>query len=279
MSAHEAGPIETGTLALVGAGKMGLAMLEGWLKDPDLPLSKFTVIEPHPSAALSKIAADERVQIVEAAKGALEGISVMVLAVKPQVMDDVLAQVQEVAPECLIVSIAAGRTLASFEKALKTDQPIVRAMPNTPAAIGLGISVAVGNGSVSASQRDLCSALLSAVGEVAWVEDEGHLDAVTAVSGSGPAYVFHLIECLIKAGIDQGLPEDLAKQIAISMVRGSGALAAQGDVSPEQLRINVTSPNGTTAAALEVLMGAEGLQPLINKAVEAATKRSKELSG
>lgn len=279
MSADEAGTVVTGTLALVGAGKMGLAMLEGWLKDPALPLTAFTVIEPQPSAELSKIAEDARVTIVKSAKGSLEGVSVMVLAVKPQVMDDVLAQVQEVPSSCLVVSIAAGRTLGSFEKALKADQPIVRAMPNTPAAIGLGISVAVGNAGVSASDRTLCTALLSAVGEVAWVEDETHLNAVTAVSGSGPAYVFHLIECLIKAGIDQGLPTDLARQIAISMVRGSGALAAQGDVSPEQLRINVTSPNGTTAAALEVLMGKHGLAPLIDKAVEAATKRSQELSG
>jgi pyrroline-5-carboxylate reductase len=204
---------------------------------------------------------------------------VVVLAVKPQSMDGVLPRYRAlVGPETVFLSIAAGRTIGYFERALG-DAAIVRAMPNTPAAVGEGMTVAVANAAVGAGQRGACDALLAAVGDVAWIEDEGLIDAVTAVSGGGPAYVFLLIECLAEAGRAAGLPADLAMRLARTTVAGSGALVRRSPEPAATLRRNVTSPNGTTQEALAVLMAEDGLQPLMTRAIAAATRRSRELAG
>ncbi|MEL6679038.1 MAG: pyrroline-5-carboxylate reductase, partial [Pseudomonadota bacterium] len=180
-------------------------------------------------------------------------------------------------PDTLFLSIAAGTSIAYFETVLGQHAAIVRAMPNTPAAVGKGITALIGNAATKEADLDLAEALLSAIGQTVRLETEAQMDAVTAVSGSGPAYVFHLIETMAAAGVAEGLPEELAMRLAIATVDGSGTLAASAAQTPEQLRINVTSPAGTTAAALEVLMGEDGLGPLMQKAVKAAADRSREL--
>jgi pyrroline-5-carboxylate reductase len=182
-------------------------------------------------------------------------------------------------PATVFLSVAAGKTLAVFETYLGSEAVVVRAMPNTPAAIGRGMIVGCPNERVSDGQKALCDSLMAAVGEVAWIDDEALMDAVTGVSGSGPAYVFLLIECLAQAGRAAGLPGDLADRLALVTVSGAGELARQSAESPTVLRENVTSPNGTTQAALEVLMAEDGLAPLMTKAVAAATQRSRELAG
>ncbi len=203
----------------------------------------------------------------------------MVFAVKPQVIDAVLPDYRRwVAPQTVFLSIVAGKTMAGIHRSLG-DAALVRAMPNTPAAIGRGITVACAGASVTPAQKQLCDGLLAAVGECAWVEDEALLDAVTAVSGSGPAYVFLLIEALAQAGEREGLPPELALRLARSTVAGSGELARISDQSPARLREDVTSPGGTTRAALDVLMAEGGLRELLAHAVAAATARSRELAG
>jgi pyrroline-5-carboxylate reductase len=205
--------------------------------------------------------------------------AVLVIAVKPQAMDAVFPPLARLAgPDTLVVSIAAGRGIAGFERHLAADIAVVRAMPNTPAAVGRGITVCVGNAHLRPGQRDLCDALLGAVGQVAWVDDESAMDAVTAVSGSGPAYVFLLTECLAEAGVAAGLTEVLARQLARATVSGSGELLRLSEDDPAVLRRNVTSPGGTTAAALAVLMAPGGLKELLEKAVAAAARRSRELA-
>ena len=178
----------------------------------------------------------------------------------------------------VILSIAAGRRLESLSRQLPAGTALVRAMPNTPASVGRGMTVAIANADVTAEQKRECDALLSAVGEVTWIDDEALLDAITAVSGSGPAYVFLVAECLEEAGVAAGLPHDLAKQLARETVAGAGELLHRSDLEPAELRKNVTSPKGTTAAALDVLMGKHGLQDLLIRAVAAAAKRSREMS-
>ena len=203
----------------------------------------------------------------------------MLLAVKPQQMDDVMARCAALGwSQALYVSIAAGKTLGYFAGHLGDGTAIVRVMPNTPAAVGRGMSVLVANAGVSAAQRSLCGELLSAVGGVDWVEDEGLLDAVTAVSGGGPAYVFLLIEALAQAGVEAGLPEELAMRIARGTVAGSGELVRLSDAPAATLRENVTSPGGTTLEALKILMAPDGLQALMTRAIAAATARSRELA-
>ncbi len=206
--------------------------------------------------------------------------SVILAAVKPQIMDAVFAPLAKLAgPDTVVLSIAAGRSIASFEAYLPSRSAVVRAMPNTPAAIGRGITVCVANGSATAQHRQLCDRLLSAVGEVAWIDNEQDMDAVTAVSGSGPAYVFLLAECLAEAGRASGLDAGLAMQLARATVSGAGELLRQSDLDPSVLRRNVTSPGGTTAAALNVLMADEaGLQDLMTRAVAAAIARGQELA-
>jgi pyrroline-5-carboxylate reductase len=253
---------------------MGGAMLEGWLSlglDP----RRLAVIEPHPSADLGAhgIAG---VQInPDVAQLRPQAV---VIAVKPQVAPEVVPGLKALAAGAVVISIMAGRTIGFLAGALG-DCAIVRAMPNTPAAVGRGITVAAANAAVSPAQRDLAHQLLGATGGVEWVEDEGLLDAVTAVSGSGPAYVFLLAESLARAGEAAGLPPALARRLARETVAGSGELLHRSPLDAATLRQNVTSPGGTTAAALAVLMGADGLDPLMEKAVAAATRRSRELAG
>ncbi len=269
----EAGTV-TATLGLVGAGKMGTAMLDGWLSKQVLAAPPL-VIEPLPSGHIQSLADQGKINLNAAAEA--DQLDVLIIAVKPQIMSDVLKELRIVGPRTLLISIAAGKTIEGFEKILGSETPVIRAMPNTPAAIGLGITAAVVNAHVSDTQRALCTTLLSAVGDVVWVEREGLIDAVTAVSGSGPAYVFYMIECLASAAREAGLPAELADQLAVATVHGAGVLAAQSDEPPNVLRQNVTSPGGTTAAGLDILMGSDGLAPLMRRVIKAATQRSKEL--
>ncbi|CAO3352743.1 pyrroline-5-carboxylate reductase [Azospirillum palustre] len=267
------------SLLLVGCGKMGGAMLDGWLAGGTA--SRVVVVDR--AGLPQSVAGDSRVTLASGADALPDGFvpDVVVLAVKPQVMEEALPSYRAlVGPDTVFLSIAAGKTIAYFERLLGEGTVIVRSMPNTPAAIGRGMTVAVANSRVSTTQRDLSDRLLRAVGDVAWVEDEGLLDPVTAVSGSGPAYVFFLVEAMAKAGEAAGLPADLAMRLARATVSGAGALL---DASPQQeaadLRKAVTSPNGTTQAALEVLMAPEGLQPVMTSAIAAAARRSRELAG
>jgi pyrroline-5-carboxylate reductase len=262
----------TGTIALAGAGKMGGAMLTGWLAG-GLDSKRVVVIEPAPSADIAALAANG-VQLNPTNLGALE---TLVIAVKPQSFREAGAALKShVAPSTLVVSIMAGTPIKSLQEVC--GGAVVRAMPNTPAAIRRGITVAVAAQNVSAAQRATADALLRATGSVEWVQDEGLMDAVTAVSGSGPAYIFLLAEELARAGTAAGLPEELATKLARETVAGSGELLHRSELSSATLRQNVTSPGGTTAAALEVLMGKDGLQQLMIRAIAAATARSKELA-
>jgi pyrroline-5-carboxylate reductase len=266
-----------GTIVLVGAGKMGSAMLDGWLALGLAP-SRVAVIEPQPSAEISALAG--RGLQLNPDPRAVSDPAVILIAVKPQSAAEVVpAMAPLVGPSTVVVSIMAGTRLASLERGLPAGSAVVRTMPNTPAAIGRGITVAVANARVSPAQRDLAHRLLAAIGTVEWVEDEGLLDAVTAVSGSGPAYVFLLAEALAQAGAAAGLPADLAARLARATVAGSGELLHRSSLDPATLRRNVTSPGGTTEAALAVLMGKDGLAPVMRQAVDAATRRSRELAG
>lgn len=263
------------TVLLVGCGKMGGAMLSGWRAAQ--AATRFVVVDPNVQAG-SLPEGTELVGTMAELPADLRPDAV-VLAVKPQMMDQALPGCAGYAAGAVYLSIAAGKPISYFERHLGAGAAIVRAMPNTPAAIGRGISVAVPNSNVTPAQRDLCHALLQAAGEVAWTEDEAQIDAVTALSGSGPAYVFLLVEAMAKAGVAAGLPGDLAMHLARATVAGAGELLHRSPESAEQLRRNVTSPNGTTQAALEVLMAPEGLEPLMVRAVAAGQRRSRELAG
>lgn len=258
-------------LVLLGCGKMGSAMLEGWLKQ-GVPPAAIWVLEPHPSDWLKSTGVHLNVGLPAAP-------AIVLLAVKPQMMGAALPQVTALGNGATVfLSIAAGTTIASFESTFGARTPIIRAMPNTPAAVGRGITAITGNAHASDPDLALAEALLAAVGQVVRLEGEHQMDAVTAVSGSGPAYVFHLIEALAQAGEAEGLPAALAMQLARATVCGAGELAHQATESAAQLRINVTSPGGTTAAALAVLMEPEtGLPPLMARAVKAAADRGREL--
>lgn len=264
----------TGSLVLAGAGKMGGAMLSGWL-DGGLDPERVTIIEPYPSDDTRGFVA--RGVHLNPDMKSIGTADVLVLAVKPQMFRDAGPQLRSlVGATTLVVSIMAGTPIAAISEIC--GGRVIRAMPNTPAAIGRGITVAVPANDVSSEQRAVTDALLRGTGSVEWVDDEALMDAVTAVSGSGPAYVFLLAEEMARAGVAAGLPEALATKLARETVAGSGELLHRSDLSSAVLRQNVTSPGGTTAAALEVLMGANGFQPLLTKAIAAATKRSKELA-
>jgi pyrroline-5-carboxylate reductase len=251
---------------------MGGAMLTGWLAG-GLDPKRVVVIEPAPSAEISALAA----RGTRLNPKHVDTLETLVIAVKPQSFQDAVPMLKPlVGPATLVVSIMAGTTITSLQTAC--GGAVVRAMPNTPAAIGRGITVAVPAKNVGAAQRDTADALLRAIGRVEWVDDETLMDAVTAVSGSGPAYVFLLAEELAKAGAAAGLPQELATKLARETVAGSGELLHRSDVDVAILRQNVTSPGGTTAAALSVLMGNGGLQQLMTRAIAAATRRSKELA-
>ncbi len=263
--------VAAGGLVLLGCGKMGSAKLNGWLTN-GLPPSSVWVIDPMPSDWLHSTGVNINVEIPKKP-------SIVLIAVKPQMMGEALPTIAAMGnDETLFVSVAAGTTISTLEVALGTQSPIVRAMPNTPAAVGKGITAMVGNAHATAEHVALAEGLLQAVGQVVHLENEEQMDAVTGVSGSGPAYVFHMIECLAAAGEAQGLSAEVAMQLAKATVAGAGALAEQVDETPSQLRVNVTSPNGTTQAGLEILMHEQsGLPALITQTVAAATKRSREL--
>jgi pyrroline-5-carboxylate reductase len=268
-------PGQLGSILLIGAGNMGGAMLSGWLAS-GVPGSSVTVIDPTPSDAL-------RTQLADAgarhATSLPEGMvaDILFLAIKPQMMDTVLPPLRAaVGDKTVVVTVAAGKTLSYLSSQLG-DAAMVRAMPNTPAMIGRGVTGAFANARVSDAQRDVVDALLTVSGPVEWVATEADIDAVTAVSGSGPAYVFYLVECMAEAGVKAGLPADLALRLARETVSGAGELLHRSSETPAKLRQNVTSPNGTTAAALSVLMAADGMQPLFDKAIAAARRRAEEL--
>ncbi|TFV36818.1 pyrroline-5-carboxylate reductase [Bradyrhizobium frederickii] len=264
----------TGTILLAGAGKMGGAMLTGWLSG-GLDPRRVAVIDPHLSPEITALAA--RGVALNPDATTLGPVETLVVAVKPQMFRGAGARLKAfVSDRTSVVSIMAGTTIASLQEVC--GGAVVRAMPNTPAAIGRGITVAVAANNVSTTQRAVADALLRATGLVEWVEDEGLMDAVTAVSGSGPAYVFLLAEELARAGVEAGLPEALATKLARETVAGSGELLHRSELPSSTLRQNVTSPGGTTAAALGVLMGEPGLRDLMIRAIAAATQRSKELA-
>jgi len=258
-------------LVMLGCGKMGTAMLKGWLA-ASLEPSAVHVIDPHPSADLSDIGVNINAELPE-------NPAVALVAVKPQMMEAALPQLASFGGGgTLIISVAAGTPIATFERVLGSGTRVIRAMPNTPAAIGKGITAIVGNARAREADADLAEALLSAIGQVVRLSDEDQIDAVTGVSGSGPAYVFYMIDALAAAARAEGLPDAIAMQLAKATVAGAGALAEDASETPEQLRINVTSPNGTTQAGLEVLMDETGgLAPLIRRTVAAAAGRSREL--
>lgn len=263
--------IEQRGMVLLGCGKMGSAMLAGWLAG-GLPVTSVWVLDPYPSDWLLETG-------VHVNAGLPDTPALALIAVKPQMMGEALPSMQALGnSDTVFLSVAAGTPIAAFEAALGGDSPIIRAMPNTPAAIGRGITAIVGNANASLAQMATAETLLQAVGQVIRIDDEAQMDAVTAVSGSGPAYVFHLIETLAAAGVAEGLPADVAMALAKATVGGAGQLAEDAPEDPSQLRINVTSPNGTTQAALEVLMDeTSGFPPLLKRAVKAAADRGREL--
>lgn len=268
----------TGPIRLVGGGKMGAALARGWLA-AGLPAGELEIVEPDPERRAA-LAALGPVRLVAAAEGCARDAvpRALVLAVKPQTMPAVLPLWRErIGAETLVVSIAAGIALATLEAAFAPGTAIVRAMPNTPAAIGRGASVLIANPAAGLATRELAEALLAAVGEVHWIEDEELMHLVTALSGSGPAYVFYLVEALAEAASRLGLPAPLAQRLARSTVAGAGELLRQSPAEPAQLRAEVTSPGGTTAAALAVLMAEDGWPRSVRAALEAAARRSREL--
>jgi len=271
-----ASPPYVGNVALIGAGKMGGALLEGWISlgvDP----ADIVVIEPQPAASIEALSA--RGLRINPAPASICPDAI-VIAVKPQIAPEIMPHVASLmSPSTVVVSIMAGRTIAFLAGILPREAAVVRAMPNTPAAIGRGITVAVPNTKVDHAQRQLADTLLTATGVVEWIDDETLMDAVTAVSGSGPAYVFLLTESLARAGQEAGLPAELAQRLARATVMGSGELLRRLSIDAAVLRQNVTSPGGTTAAALDVLMAPDGLDRLMERAVAAATRRGRELAG
>lgn len=267
------------SIVLVGAGRMGFAMLQGWAKlgfaGPNV-----AVIEPSPYPELAALCAEKGIRL-NPDESSVRAPQILVVAIKPQTLDAAAPRLSALAgPQTLIVSILAGKSIADLAARAPRAGGVVRAMPNTPAAIGRGVTGAAASAGVTGAQREMAHKLLSAVGSVEWVADESLIDAVTAVSGSGPAYVFLLAECLAAAGAAAGLPADLAARLARATVEGAGELMYRSpETPPAQLRVNVTSPGGTTEAALRVLMADDGLKPLMERAVAAADARAKALAG
>jgi pyrroline-5-carboxylate reductase len=266
-----------GTLVLAGAGNMGGALLAGWL-ERGLDPKRVMVQDPGPPTAMATLLAKHGI-VSTPVLTLKEPPAAILMAVKPQVMEEVFPPLaKQAGPQTLVISIAAGRTIASFERHLADGAAVVRTMPNTPASVARGITGCAANAHVTAKQRALCDTLLQAIGAVVWVENESQIDAVTAVSGSGPAYVFLLAECMAEAGRKAGLPASVSAQLARWTVAGAGELLHRSELPADQLRKNVTSPNGTTYAALQVLMAEQGMQPLLDEAIAAATLRSRELA-
>lgn len=266
-----------GQVVLVGAGQMGGALMRGWLKH-GLPPERITISDPRPPANIQAVIDAHAIQCNPADP---QPAGVLVLAVKPQIADDVMPMVRHFAgPDTVIVSVMAGKTIQRIEQIFGPRAAVVRTIPNTPAAVGRGITGAAASEQVTMAQRQSVERLLGAVGGVEWLEREDWIDIVTAVSGSGPAYVFLLAETLARAGAAAGLPADLAARLARQTVEGAAELMHRSpDIEPATLRQNVTSPNGTTHAALQVLMGPHGIDQPFVEAVAAAAKRSRELAG
>jgi len=270
-----------GAILLVGCGKLGGALLDGWFKRGMNPVD-IIIVEPAGRNSIATCAKHPALTVLAKASDVPSDFrpDAVIFAVKPQIIDSVVGDYARFLKEHpLFLSVIAGKTIAYFKRALGPQASVVRAMPNTPAAVGKAITVLAPSPEVDATQRAVCELLMSAVGQIAWTADEGLMDAVTAVSGSGPAYVFLLAEALAAAGEKAGLPPELAARLARATVAGAGAMLEQAAESPAQLRQNVSSPGGTTLAALGVLMGERGLQPLMDEAIAAAAKRSKELAG
>lgn len=259
-------------LVLLGCGKMGTAMLEGWL-DGGLPPGSVWINDPNPSEWVQG-------QGINLNADLPDDPAIVLVAVKPQIMRDALPSLAQLGNgTTLFLSVAAGITIATFEEMLGPDTPVIRSIPNTPAAVKQGITAIIGNARVTETQMQDAETLLSAIGHTVRLETEDQMDAVTGLSGSGPAYVFHMIECMAHAGEAQGLAPDLAMTLARATVAGAGALAMQSDDTPSQLRVNVTSPNGTTQAGLDILMNEDtGLPRLMADTIDAAAKRSKDLA-
>lgn len=267
----------SGTLVLVGAGKMGGAMLEGWIKS-GIPAQRIVALDPAISEEMKANLASWGVRLNPPVTE-IKDAEVVLVAVKPQVLDEVLpGLVPLAATRPLVISVVAGKTIATFERSFGAGAAVIRTIPNTPAAIGRGITAMAANANVTPGQQDLSAALLSSIGEVVRVASEADIDAATAVSGSGPAYVFYLTECLAKAAEALGLAPDIATQLARATVAGAGELMRRSGTEASVLRKNVTSPKGTTEAALNILMAGDGLEPLLTKAVKAACERSRELA-
>jgi pyrroline-5-carboxylate reductase len=264
-----------GKLMLLGAGNMGGAMLAGWIARGLSP-KKIVVLEPKPAPSVKALT--RKGLILNPAK-LPKDIAAIVVAIKPQAAPDILPQIAPAAGKAMIVSIMAGRTIGFLESMVSRSSPVVRAMPNLPASVGRGITVAAPNDNVSRAQRAFATGLLAAVGAVEWVEDEKLMDAVTATSGSGPAYVFLLAETMTRAAVAAGLSAELAARLVRETIAGAGELLRQSPLDAATLRKNVTSPGGTTAAALAVLMGPGDLEAVMERAVAAATRRSRELAG
>jgi pyrroline-5-carboxylate reductase len=266
------------SLILVGAGKMGGAMLEGWIAS-GLEGSAVTILDPLPSPEMARYCSEHGIT-VNPQTSMLAPPEVLVLGIKPQMLDAAAPNLERLAgKDTLVLSILAGKTIANLRDRLPHAGAFVRAMPNLPASVGRGISGAVANPDVTPTQKAIADTLLSGVGIVEWVDREALIDAVTGVSGSGPAYVFYLVECLAKAGEAEGLPPDLALRLARATVEGAGELLFKSALPASTLRQNVTSPGGTTAAGLQILMAENGLEPLIAGTVRAARRRAAELSG
>lgn len=264
------------SICLVGAGNMGGAMLAGWLES-GISANRINVVDPKPTEKMTTLIADVGVDHFTSAQDA-PIVDVLIVAVKPQIIEKVLPSLTNmIGNNTVVVSVAAGTTISTIADHVG-EVAIVRAMPNTPALMRRGITGCFANARTVASQVEQVTHLLNAIGKVVWVENESQIDAVTAVSGSGPAYAFHLAECMAQAGVEAGLSKDVAEMLARETIAGAGEMLSQLDESSAQLRKNVTSPNGTTAAALDVLMGEPNMQTLVSKAIAAAKKRSEELS-
>jgi pyrroline-5-carboxylate reductase len=267
-----------GKLVLIGAGKMGSAMLEGWLK-AGVTGDQVVIFDPAPPTETLALVADHGIAH-NPDPASVAGVEVILVAIKPQMVDEVLPSLKALASEKpLVVSVVAGKTIAALKRHLGENVPVIRTIPNTPSAVGRGITAMAPGDDVSTAQTDLAAALLSAIGEVVTVDGEALIDAATAISGSGPAYVFYMTECLTEAGKALGLPADVAEQLARATVSGAGELMRATGTSAGTLRENVTSPNGTTYAALQVLMAEGGLEALMREATKAAEARSRELAG
>ena len=265
-----------GTILLLGAGRMGGAMLRGWLAQ-GVPASAIAVTDPTPAPELVELAARTGVRL-NPADGA--PVDVLVVAVKPQMVESAAAGVQaRLAPHTLVLSIMAGRTLADLRRLFPAAGSMVRAMPNLPAAVRRGATVAVAEPGCPADRTERAASLLTAVGSLEWLADEALVDAATALSGSGPAYVFYLVECLTRAGMEVGLPADVSERLARATVEGAGALMGATGQPAADLRAGVTSPGGTTAAGLSKLMADDHLQSLLNATLRAAAQRAAELGG